>query len=592
MQPSPTALSRALSIALGIGFATSAAADTPGLDAQAARQRDSLTRGVKPPAAISDSAAGQFRADGVAVTLYNPVTRVKRSATPATMSATTPEATARAFIASRATQLGLDTAALASLAVTSERKDSDFTVVRFQQQAAGLPVYGSVIAVTVAKDGRILYVANSAVTGVVAQSLQPGAVDQQQAFDRARAYLGVSGFTGLNAQRVAFVDAAGTRTVWAVRGQPKDGPRGDWELLIDAGSGEVLRAEDKAHYLDGIGYAYLPDPISPAKHYWGAPGFGGQDNTATWGYIDPQAMNAARVRVTLKDLTQNAGQYVLAGPYAVCEDFDPLPGYLASACPTSRSSTFDLGYKGGLEAVNAYYHLDTYMRYVNQTLGIVAMPYQYTGGVRYDPGNSKYGAWYSPGSGKIGYGFLYGGPEATDGVTVIHELGHAIHDWLTRGGLEPNQGISEGTAHYLAAGYRRDFKHFSPSDRQYHEVYRWGKLDRHTRTDYHVGRTYDHLLREERGDRDRGIHYPDFYLNNRYWASCNMAARDAIGGPAMDKAFLKGLSMINASTNPKAAAQAVIYVAAALGYSNEQITAIANAYNQSCTYNVSVPQRS
>ena len=138
--------------------------------------------------------------------------------------------------------------------------------MRLQQQAAGLPVYGSDIAVTVAKDGRILYVASNTINGVVATSRKSQAVDQQQALDRARAYLGVSGFTNLDAQLVAFVDKTGTHTAWKVRGRPNDGPKGDWELLIDSGSGDVLRAEDKAFYAtDGTGFVFRPDPLSPTE---------------------------------------------------------------------------------------------------------------------------------------------------------------------------------------------------------------------------------------------------------------------------------------------------------------------------------------
>jgi hypothetical protein len=66
-------------------------------------------------------------------------------------------------------------------------------------------------------------------------------------------------------------------------------------------------------------------------------------------------------------------------------------------------------------------------------------------------------------------------------------------------------------------------------------------------------------------------------------------ARDAIGGPRMDKAFFTGLSMTGSSTNQKDAAQAVIDAAAAMGYSGSEISAIADAYNVSCTYGVTVP---
>ena len=259
MQTSRKALPLALGLALGFGIVGGTAADTKVSNPQATSLRESLTRGVAPPAAKADTAAGQFRADGVAVTLYNPAYRAKKTAT-------TPAATARDFVASQAAQLGADATALASLVVTSERNDADFTVVRLQQQAAGLPVYGSDIAVTVAKDGRILYVASNTINGVVATSRKSQAVDQQQALDRARAYLGVSGFTNLDAQLVAFVDKTGTHTAWKVRGRPNDGPKGDWELLIDSGSGDVLRAEDKAFYAtDGTGFVFRPDPLSPTR---------------------------------------------------------------------------------------------------------------------------------------------------------------------------------------------------------------------------------------------------------------------------------------------------------------------------------------
>ncbi len=98
-------------------------------------------------------------------------------------------------------------------------------------------------------------------------------------------------------------------------------------------------------------------------------------------------------------------------------------------------------------------------------------------------------------------------------------------------------------------------------------------------TNYNVGRTYAQI-------RNAAIH-----TAGQYWASCNMVARDAIGGAAMDKAFLKGLSMTNGSTNQKAAAQAVLTAAAALGYSSAQLNAIGDAYNKSCTYGVTVPQK-
>ena len=99
MQTSRKALPLALGLALGFGIVGGTAADTKVSNPQATSLRESLTRGVAPPAAKADTAAGQFRADGVAVTLYNPAYRAKKTAT-------TPAATARDFVASQAAQLG------------------------------------------------------------------------------------------------------------------------------------------------------------------------------------------------------------------------------------------------------------------------------------------------------------------------------------------------------------------------------------------------------------------------------------------------------------------------------------------------------
>ena len=96
---------------------------------------------------------------------------------------------------------------------------------------------------------------------------------------------------------------------------------------------------------------------------------------------------------------------------------------------------------------------------MNQTLGIKALPYQYTGGVQYDPHGESGddNSSYSSSSGRLTFG-QGGVDDAEDADVVIHELGHGIHDWVTNGGLSQQEGLlSEGTGDYLAAAYSRDF---------------------------------------------------------------------------------------------------------------------------------------
>ena len=448
--------------------------------------------------------------------------------------------------------------------------------MRLQQQAAGLPVYGSDIAVTVAKDGRILYVASNTINGVVATSRKSQAVDQQQALDRARAYLGVSGFTNLDAQLVAFVDKTGTHTAWKVRGRPNDGPKGDWELLIDSGSGDVLRAEDKAFYAtDGTGFVFRPDPLSPTRSSYGSTGFKDSNDA------DSSQLTAARVRVTLKDLAQSGGRYTLTGPYASCIDFDAP---LDKACPVQSTPAFEFT-RGNLyfEAVNVLPHRHVpALREPDARHQGAAVPVHRRRAVR--PAR------------RIGRRQL---------VVLVEQRPADLRARRRRrcGGCgrrdprarprHPRLGderrpVATGRAvgRHRRLSRRRvqpRLQPVGPSDAQYHWVYNW---DGHNEfwggrvTNWNVGRTYAQA---------RGA---EIHTAGQYWASCNLVARDAIGAQAMDKAFLKGLSMTNSSTNQKAAAQAVLTAASALGYSSAQLTAIGNAYNQSCTYGVTVPKKS
>lgn len=50
--------------------------------------------------------------------------------------------------------------------------------------------------------------------------------------------------------------------------------KGDWELLIDLGSGEVLCVEDKVFYvIDGIGFVFCFDLLLLMKSSYGSMGY-------------------------------------------------------------------------------------------------------------------------------------------------------------------------------------------------------------------------------------------------------------------------------------------------------------------------------
>lgn len=542
----------------------------PAYAANPVAPHSSLSRGVMAMDAGVERIDGRFSANGTAIELYTPAFSAKRASA---------EQMAREFVASRHTLLGLQASQASTLRLGAVRAGDDFSVVRLRQQQQGLPVFGSDLAVSVAPDGRVLFVANASVQGLVNVDTH-ARIKEGQALALARDYLGTAATRHETVEQKIYQDADGTHLVWHAVIIATDGLRGTWEVLVDAHTGDILRAEDSNAYADGTAMVFYPDPLSSTRSTYGQPGY------VDGGDADTPQLTAARVPVTLKDITFSGGNYSLNGPYAVCWEWSaPNDG----DCPVQASSNFDYTRSQlHFEAVNGYYHLDRFMRYVNETLDVPAMPRRHTGGVRYDAHgeNGADNAHYSSATDELVFG-QGGVDDAEDADVLVHELGHAIHNWVTNGGLSQQQGLSEGTGDYLAMAYSHDFPNqWTPADAAYYWVFSW---DGHN--PIWAGRVTNYQRQVTYQTLPSAIH-----TAGQYWASCNREAREAIGGQAMDKAFLKGLSMTTSSSNQKAAAQAVINAAAAMGYTQAQINAIGVAYNSGntggntgCTYAVTVP---
>jgi zinc metalloprotease ZmpB len=257
-----------------------------------------------------------------------------------------------------------------------------------------------------------------------------------------------------------------------------------------------------------------------------------------------------------------------ASPFKGC--FDQMSGDFSS---TREPDVF--------EAANAYYHIDTYMRYINDTLGVPVHPFQYAGGVQYDPAgfSGADNSSYSPGTGRLQYG-EGGVDDAEDADVIIHELGHGIHDWLTAGGGSQVQGLSEGLGDYFAASYSRSFPgQWGPADPQYNWVFSW---DGHN--EWWSGRVTNW---------NDTHHYPEnlvgeVHTEEQFWSSCNIDITEQIGVEETDRAVLGGIGMTNGSTNQEDAAQAVLQAASDIGYSSGDVSTMASIYS-ACGYTVSAP---
>lgn len=492
------------------------------------------------------------------------------------------ETMVRQFLAERgASQLRLPEGnASHELRTQSVRGFGPFSVVRLQQHWHGLPVYGSEIVVSVTAAGEIIFVQQAA-QPVDLTPVDGARIDADSAQKRAASYLGsTSGFHFAEAVEMWFNRDSALR-VWRVTLEPKGYPGGNWEVLVDALSGNIVRVENRALHFDGSGRAFDPDPLSSAQATYGATGYvDGNDASTT--QLDAQIIN-----VPLRDLTQVTGQWTLAGPWAVCVDWAAPLG--ANNCPTSATGTFLYTRDNdNFEAINVYHHIDTYMRYVNQTLNVPIVPRQYSGGVQYDPRgfNGDDNSSFSSGTGRLQFG-EGGVDDAEDADVVIHELGHGLHDWVTSGGLSQNQGLSEGVGDYVAASYSRSFSHWPSTAPQYFWMFDW---DGHNPfwggrvTNYHQTTTYQTL--------PGGLHIP-----GQYWASCNLLNYNSIGRQRSDRAFFLGLAMTGGSTNQQDAAQAVLNAAAADGYSPSEVQTMFDNFtagtsvpaNRRCSYVLTLP---
>ena len=515
--------------------------------------------------AAFETTEGRFAADGRATTLYQPGFRAATRGSAESM--------AREFTDARAAQLGIADSP-ARLATAYQRDDGAFSVVRFQQALDGVPVYGSDIAVSVRPDGEIIFVSSEARPTIDEIPVQPARIAADVRAQVVQAFGMPTAHDVLPVKLMVFADSQPSRLAW-VYVLRDSAQSGEWEVVADASSGEILHSRNIEYYADGTATVFDPDPLTTARGTYGNGGLTDANDA------DSAGLTAQLISVTLRDITLSGGVYKLEGPWARCDDWDaPLGG--VNDCPTPTSPDFSVTRADQkFEGPNVYHLIDKQMRYLNETLGVTVVPNTVPGGVRFDPHgwNGADNSSFSSGSDRLTFG-EGGVDDAEDSDVILHELGHGLHDWITNGGLSQTQGLSEGVGDYFANSYNRSTGHWTPADPQWFWMFQW---DGHNQywggrvTNWNIGHSYPSNL-------GSGIH-----AQGQYWASCNLIAWVAIGRDAMDRAMLRGLAMTSGSSDQKVAAQAVITAAATMGYTPTQINAIASAYNTSCNYNVTVP---
>ena len=479
---------------------------------------------------------------------------------------TTPEEIAREYLQSSKSSFKLQNSHLQELQLTNIRQGRASTTVRFKQYYKGIEVYNSDIAISFNNKNIVNYVSNQ-LKPVSNVEQNKSSISINNASDIALSYLGL-GFksTPNNAKPVIYLN--NKTYINAYKIEISSGvTQGDWVFIIDANSGDILIAKDMVSYQNATATVFDPDPLSSSGS--GYTGNYRDNNDTTNDQLNAELFN--------KDLNleTSGGTFFLKNQWAESVDNSaPNDGIFSQ-----NNSTFDYNRAdAAFESSNTFYHLNTFLNYLNLTLGLNVKPYQYSGGVKFDAHalNGDDNSNYTPGNGtlKFGEGCV---DDAEDADVVIHELGHGIHDWVTNGNASDSEGLGEGTGDYFAQSYSRSRLNqvWNSNQAAYHFMFSW---DGHN--ECWGGRTTNYNRSYPSGLVGQ------IHTDGQIWATCLMKVWDQIGAENTDTIVVEGLAMTGSNSNQLQAAQAVLQAAADLNM-NQHLSTIQSTFN-SCGYNVSV----
>lgn len=480
-----------------------------------------------------------------------------------------PERMVQEYLRSNAELFQLRSETLDDLVHSHTRASAVGHTVRYAQTYQGIPVYEADLTVTVNREATVVFVMNSYRPNV---HLDDAVASLSASVAREIALQHLNPVGTLNHDTttlVVFHIQGQSRLVYQVRLVPSVDPVGDWEIMVDARSGEIVKAVDRSHYVDGTGSLFDADPLSSSASTYGDTGY------EDFGDADTPELLSQIFSYTLRDISFNGFAYSLVGPWAEIRDFEsPFNGTFSQASPDWDFTRTEEAFEASL----TYWHVDNIMRYINEDLGTTCVPFQYTGGARFDPhglGGSD-NSHYISATGSIAFGDG-GVDDAEDSDVVVHELGHAVHDWLTVGGLSQVNGLSEGFGDYLAASYSRSLGQWTDSDPQNQWVFSW---DGHN--PFWAGRVTNY-----------GATYPgglvgQVHRDGQIFSTCMMRIWDEIGRERIDKAVFEGLAMTNSGTNQQDAARAILQAAINMGYTESELASIFDNMTQT-GYNVDNP---
>lgn len=344
---------------------------------------------------------------------------------------------------------------LPDLKLDSERESPGGYHVRFRQLYQGIPVYGAYVSVHMNRAGQVRSVSNGYRPSLRAKALplaegqgrgeafpdrqfkapEGASISQKASISIAWNHLKVRGeLRGQSSALQVIYPTKGESLLAWQADLPARAPLGDWRVLVDAVTGEILEVRDLLKVVDGTGRVFDPNPVAVL----GDEGSFLTDKDDNGDAVPEEAYNP----VVLRQIDPSG---ILKGPYV---DTD-------STLDRVREPSLNFTYKRdrpGFEEAMVYYHLDSYQRYIQDTLGFSQANnrVQRVDARFPDLDNS----FYSPQTKEIAFG-LGGVDDAEDADVILHEYGHSIQDnQVPEFGQSPEAGaMGEGFSDYLAASF-------------------------------------------------------------------------------------------------------------------------------------------
>jgi zinc metalloprotease ZmpB len=448
-----------------------------------------------------------------------------------------PEDAARAFLAAHKDWIGIDPTE-ANLHVVRTVESPGGVHVTFERYIGDVPVWPGNLVVTLDHQNYVRFLFSSLYL-FTDQVSTGAALSAEQAERVADNYLKPA-TPAKDPADMKLVVYAGENRDFAICWKYHrfhEQPNGDWEVVMDANSGQIRRCKDIAcYYVAGSGLVHEPDPLTSASATYGAAGYvdNGDANSAQ---LQAQRFSRSFPEITSTFILPGFNQYSLVGPWCQLVDWEAPAG-----APVTQINNTDFSYTRDaqeFEDANVFYNIDKSQRWI-QSLGFSNI--QNTS-IESDPHgfNGADNSHYISGVNRISWG-EGGVDDAEDADVIWHEYGHGIQHWQVPGWGGGDEGaMGEGFGDYWAGSYSRSLYSFNNS-----WVFNW---DGHN--EYWSGRVLN-----------ANYHYPEnlgeVHDAGMIWSQAEYAAETVIGRAVMNRIVLQSHFLLGTSASMLTAAQALI----------------------------------